>query len=400
MKFKLSGLIITYSICLSAFCQTNWTLSNTGIPTGYSPNDFAIAANGDLYLIASQYNGTSFSPKLLKSTNKGTSWLEITTNGLTNVQNTNSIIYSGSKLLLAGSNSSTASYYVYSSIDNGVNWTLSNTGIPTGYSPNDFTLAANGDVYLIASQYNGTSFSPKLLKSTNSGASWSEITMSGLTNVQNTNSIIFSGSKLLLGGSNSSTASYYVYSSTDNGANWNLSNTGIPTGYSPNDFVLTAGQELFLASSQYNGSSFSPKLLKSSDNGASWTEIAPLSGLTNLQNTNCITFSNNKLLIAGSNSSTASYYVYSSDLPITTGIEIGQHKTDAVLYPNPFRDELNITSELQGEVNVTITNNLGQIVFSEKLVSNQTINTIGLNCGLYFLTISGQDIQTFKVIKY
>lgn len=70
-------------LVMLAFGQTNWTLSNSGIPIGYSPNDFAVAPNGDIYLVSSQWNGSSFTPRLLKSANDGNTWSEVTMNGLT-----------------------------------------------------------------------------------------------------------------------------------------------------------------------------------------------------------------------------------------------------------------------------------------------------------------------------
>jgi len=382
-KLYITILITFFSLnMLTVFCQTNWSLSNTGIPSVYSPNDFALASNGDIYLAASQWNGSTFSPKLLKSINNGSSWTEITMTGLTNVQNTNSIIFSGSTLLLAGSNSSTASYYVYASTDNGLNWTLSNTGITTGYSPNDFAIAPNGDVYLVCSHWNGTSFSPNLLKSTNNGSSWTEITMNGLTNVQNLNSIIFNGSKLLLSGSGAS-ATYYVYSSTDNGSNWTSSNSGIPSGYSLNDFTNTTGQEIYGACSQWNGTSFSPHIIKSTNAGVSWIEITGLTGLTNLQNTNSIIYSNSKLLLSGSNSSTASYFVFIS--AISSGIEDENNNISFSIFPNPSIGQINIASS-DNIKEIKITDGLGQVIYQTKSNGNNFSLQID-RTGIYFITL-------------
>lgn len=396
---KYYFLIISLITSISTFCQTNWTLSNNGIPNGYSPNDFALDNNADVYLAASQWNGTSFSPKLLKSTDNGNSWTEIIMNGLTNVQNTNSIIFSGGKLLLAGSNSSNASYYVYSSTDNGLNWSLSNTGITSGYSPNALALAPNGDVYLVASQWNGSSFSPKLLKSTNSGSVWTEITMSGLSNVNNTNSIIFSGSNLLLSGS-SSTGIYYVYTSSDNGLNWTLSNLGIPSGYSLNDFVVTTGQEIYAACSQWNGSSFSPKIIKSTNSGLSWTEITGLTGLTNLQNTNSIIYSGSNLLLSGSNSSTSSYFVFKSNMQIT-GIKNEKNGPSYSIFPNPFSFQTTLQSEKPlTDATFTIYNLMGQQVLQIKNINGKIIafNRDKLTSGVYFFYLT-QDNNIFLTDK-
>jgi hypothetical protein len=196
------------------FSQIEWELSNSGIPVGYNAIDFAVSTNGDVYAICSKLETSSFVPKLLKSTNSGNSWVEITMYGLANVNNVNSIIFSGNTLLLSALNSATSNYDIYSSINNGQNWSLSNSGVPLGYNTIDFTVSSNGDVYAACSKLETSSFVPKLLKSTNSGNSWVEITMSGLANVNNVNSIIFSGNTLLLSALNSATSNYDIYSSS------------------------------------------------------------------------------------------------------------------------------------------------------------------------------------------
>ncbi len=395
---KLITLFLTCFTTLTAFCQANWSLSNTGIPSGYSPNDFAKAINGDIYLVASQYSGSSFKPKLLKSTNNGSSWSEIIMSGLTNVQNTNTIIFSGNKILLGGSNSTTASYYVYVSDDNGSNWTLSNSGIPSGYSPNDFAIATNGDVYLASAYYNGTSFEPKLLKSTNNGSSWNEVTMSGLSNIQLPNSIIFNGSKLLLSGTGS--GSYYVYSSTNNGLNWTLSNSGVPSGYSVNDFTNATGQIIYAACSQFNGTSFVPHIIKSTNGGTNWSDITGLSGLTSLQNTNSIVYGNNNLLLGGSNSSTSSYFVFSSTVP-TTSLEDESSNIPFSIFPNPFNETLFLYSQLGNDLQIRLTNSFGQTLFEKKITAEkELINTSSLLAGVYFVTVYDQEKRkTFKLVK-
>jgi hypothetical protein len=393
---KFHAMIVACLVTFSSYCQTTWILSNIGIPVGYSPNDFAIAANGDIYLAASQWNGSSFSPKLMKSSNNGSSWTEIIMTGLTNVQNTNSLVFSGSKLLLAGSNSNTASYFVYASIDNGLSWTLSNSGIPSGYSPNDFAIAANGDIYLAASQWNGSSFSPKLMKSINSGSSWTEIIMVGLTNVQNTNSLIFCGNKLLMSGSNSSTATYFVYASIDNGLNWTSSNSGIPSGYSVNDFTLKTGQEIYAACSQWNGTGFSPKIIKSTNSGAVWTDITGLTGLTDLQNTNSIIYMNNSLLLSGSNSSTSSYYVYISS--ITSSIE-EEGNVICSIFPNPTHD--NLTLNISQKATIEIFNMEGKkiLMFTQKN-KQSTFDISNLSNGIYIIKVTTDfGLAVRKIIK-
>ena len=377
------------------YSQSEWTLSNSGVPIGYSPNDFAVASNGDVYVACSKWETSSFVPKLLKSTDNGANWTEIIMTGIDNLQNTNSIVFSGSKLLLSGSNSTNGTYFIYSSVDNGLNWTLSNSGVPTGYSPNDFAAASNGDVYVACSKWETSSFVPKLLKSTDNGTNWTEITMNGVDNLQNTNSIVFSGSKLLLSGSNSTSGTYFIYSSVDNGLNWTLSNSGVPTGYSPNDFTVASNGDVYVACSKWETSSFVPKLLKSTDNGTNWTEIT-MNGVDNLQNTNSIAETGNKLVISGSNSTTGSYYIYSSSLPSAI-ININE-QNNIMISPNPVRNILAIESNSQIIDGITITDITGkEIIKYNGDFKNKEIDLSFLHPNLYFVII--QQSNKFIISK-
>jgi hypothetical protein len=91
---------------------------------------------------------------------------------------------------------------IFTSTDNGATWTLSMTGYDQTYSPADFVTASNGDIYVNGVKYdNGISgFINKLYKSTNQGASWTEVTTSGLTNLGNVHTLTISGNKMILGG--------------------------------------------------------------------------------------------------------------------------------------------------------------------------------------------------------
>lgn len=75
----------------------------------------------------------------------------------------------------------------------------------------------------------------------------------------------------------------------------------------------------------------------------------------------------------------------------------------AVLYPNPNSGNFTLTlGESTPEVNVTITNILGQIISSERFVNKNTLNlNIEGSSGVYFVTVntSEERQKTFKIIK-
>ena len=90
---------------------------------------------------------------------------------------------------------------------------------------------------------------------------------------------------------------------------------------------------------------------------------------------------------------------------VATGLEAVQLDKLITLMPNPFTSQfvLNIGA-LAGELNnwvITVTNDLGQVVYTNPAVANQ--NTIDLSnhaSGMYFVNINtGSERKTFKVIK-
>ncbi len=372
--------------------QINWTLSNSGMPSGYSIIDFALAPNGDIYLLSSLYStsASGFTPKLMKSTDNGVNWSEINMS-TTNINSPGSLIFKGEKLLFGGAGST--DYYIYSSEDYGENWTLSNSGMPSGYSIIDFALAPNGDIYLLSSLYStsASGFTPKLMKSTDNGVNWSEINMS-TTNINSPGSLIFKGEKLLFGGTGST--DYYIYSSEDYGENWTLSNSGMPSGYSIIDFALAPNGDIYLLSSLYStsASGFTPKLMKSTDNGVNWSEINM--STTNINSPGSLIFKGEKLLFGGTGST--GYYIYSSE---NTNSKTEQNNISRfTIGPNPFFNKLYFNNT--ENYNLLITKVDGSIVLNTQIQSNYILNTTDFESGLYLISLSNiNSLTTYKLIK-
>jgi hypothetical protein len=188
-------------------------------------------------------------------------------------------------------------------------WTLSMTGYDQAYSPADFVTASNGDVYVNGVKYdNGINgFINKLYKSTNQGASWTEISTTGLTNLGNVHTLTISGNTMILGGMDvNSTNGAKIFTSTDNGASWRLSMAGYDQTYSPADFVSADNGNIYVNGVKYDIgiSGFINKLYKSTNQGASWTEIST-TGLANLGNVHTLTISGNTMILGGMDVSSA-----------------------------------------------------------------------------------------------
>ena len=68
-----------------------------------------------------------------------------------------------------------------------------------------------------------------------------------------------------------------------------------------------------------------------------------------------------------------------------------------MIYPNPTKDNLNITAE--GMTNITITNALGQVMYNEEVVSdNQIINMAQYEAGIYMVRITTENGVTVKQV--
>jgi Pregnancy-associated plasma protein-A/Secretion system C-terminal sorting domain len=98
--------------------------------------------------------------------------------------------------------------------------------------------------------------------------------------------------------------------------------------------------------------------------------------------------------------SRVSYFTNNSSLNNTSFDFTG----DIFVYPNPSRNELNISlpNGLELPKSLTITNSLGQSIMTRKVENNDNlnINTSSLSNGIYFITISNENYtKTLRFIK-
>jgi hypothetical protein len=274
-----AGSLSHGGVVLSTDSGKTWVAVNNGLSYEYGiPEVYAFAASGT-NLFAGTGDG------VFLSRDSGASWVEVNA-GITDQYGYGLPI---GALAVIGTNLFAANYVgVFLSTNGGASWIAANVGLIFQYSPSSvYTLAASG-----TSLFAGTS--EGVFRSTNNAASWTAVN-NGLADQGGrppaVKCFVFtpvsggSGSANLFAGTDLG-----VFLSTDEGATWTAVCGGWTElyGYNPVIALALVRTDLF-AATYYRG------ILRSSDNGASWTS-------TSLTNTDVRAFGSlGGILIAGSN---------------------------------------------------------------------------------------------------
>lgn len=273
LSIAVSGTIVYIGtgngVFMSANNGGNWTAINTGLTNLYVN---AIAANG-----STLYAGTNIG--VFQSLNNGSNWSLVHSSGLvtsiiingasvfsgwgatgglsggvdlsTNNGSLWTAAYSGAAVWAVGMNGTTVfagtnGDGVYSSTDNGNNWTQTSVGINNINTP---TILLSTGTTIFAGAFLGGVF-----LTTNNGTTWNQMN-SGLTNTA-VQVLGANGSTVFAGTSGSGGG---VFSSINNGGNWTLVNNGLTnndvTSFAINGtktFAGTFGGGVFL-SNNYGG---------------------------------------------------------------------------------------------------------------------------------------------------
>jgi len=396
MQKKL--LLFLSIITLTIRAQYNWTSSSSGFNTNASAIDIAIAPNGDVYLLSSQTSGfpPQQVPGLYKSTNNGNSWQALSLGNSLSLVKPTSIIFSGSKLMMAGSDNFTGNpNVVYTSADYGQNWVLANSGIPVNYELTDFAKSPSGDIYLVAAINNGSTYTPKLVSTSNAGTSWGIGSPTGLSSNLHPYAIYFDANgKLFLAGENSFTYNY-VYTSTNFGSSWVLSNTNIPSTYFVNDFASNNAGEVFAVCNQTGGSSGNvPKIIRTVNGGANWSVLSGLTGINGMNYSTTIANVGGDFLWLGfALGSSGLDYIFRSVLP-----------KKATVTTNTVNEITDVTATAE----LTLLNDGGVVNTSHGLCwstttnpsisTSQTLST-GSGTGIFTVTLANLQPSTTYYVK-
>jgi hypothetical protein len=159
---------------------------------------------------------------------------------------------------------------VYLSTNSGATWSqVSNTNLPTYNNYRSVAMSSDGSIQLAATTGDG------VYLSTNSGATWSQVSNTNLSTDNNYRSVAMSsdGSIQLAG-----TLGDGVYLSTNSGATWSqVSNTNLPTDNNYTSVAMSSDGQYQLACVSDPSASIQGKVYKSIDYGNTWQIIPSLS---------------------------------------------------------------------------------------------------------------------------
>jgi photosystem II stability/assembly factor-like uncharacterized protein len=317
-----------------------------------------------------------------KSTDEGISWTLINS-GITS-QRVFSINGKPGGILLAGTQSG-----IFRSTDNGNLWSPGGSG-PTNFIRSLFTTPS-GDFY--AGSGSG------VFISTNDGVSWNSRN-NGLANTS-VGSLVRNGNGDLFAGTDG-----FVFRSTDNGGNWFEASNGLP-----NSFInsLCFGGDGFLYASTGDSGIFI-----TTDNGLSWSqENSGLPIFDTFFGTLSLAYSNNGFLFTGTTRSLDGMpvSVFRSVDPITSvkssEENIPKEFSLAQNYPNPFNPTTTIkysvpkSSLVVLKIYDVLGNEIATLVNEEKERGVYTVNfdASQLASGIYLYRLqAGSFIETKKMI--
>lgn len=203
----------------------------------------AFAQNSSGYLFAATFDG------VFRSLDEGDNWTRGNT-GLTTL-NIRGLAINVSEDIFAGTAAG-----VFRSLDNGTSWTPQHSGLADTILVEDLALNSSGHVF-------AATFRNGVFRSTDNGNTWNQANF-GLTNLF-VFALAINSNGELFAGTNSG-----VFRSSDNGNSW--ATTGLQLGL-VRAFAINAKGEIF-AGMEGDG------VLRSQDNGATWSSIVN-TGLTN-----------------------------------------------------------------------------------------------------------------------
>jgi photosystem II stability/assembly factor-like uncharacterized protein len=245
MKTVLIVLIAAGFIHLNSYGQPFWiyTEQNSGVTTNLT----SASTDGMYYNVRGWVCGSG--GIVLKTTNNGTNWINVSGGGIPNTVNLAAICYIAPDTAVTAGNAGTSTY-VYRTVNGGASWIQVFT--QSGGRINAIAFKSSQLGFMVGNPVGGRW---SLWKTTNKGASWDSIGLyipQAGSETGYANSMSLRHNYILFGTNNTR-----IYRSTNSGANWSFvtspevnstsvwvhsDTTGYPTAYS---FFFSGGYKVF-----------------------------------------------------------------------------------------------------------------------------------------------------------
>jgi hypothetical protein len=351
-------------VYLSTDSGISWRPQSNGLPTGYCPIQcFAVSGTN---LFAGLGN---VSPNgVFRSTDSGNSWTT------TNTVLTNNPVYA---IAVSDTNLFASTGHVFISTDEGRDWTVVDSGLPT----NEFvySLAVNGNDLFAGTGNVDTS---GVFVSINNGTNWSatsnDFRFAGVFAIE------ISGSNLFVGTGDPEVNEGGVFLSTNGGSSWSDAGNDFPTNSGPVSSLTMSGTNIFAGI--LGGGVYMLAI-----NSKSW--IAENSGLTDSNVFSLTSFGG--FLFAGTDSGVFRRSL--SDFNQSGVAENAHANSDDNLhiFPNPSTDELQILGGQAGTIH--LFDIMGRERMSATMTgegaSPTTLDVSSLESGIYFLRVGNQSTK-------
>ena len=295
------------------FNTTHWTEMTTH--AGWSPRFFQSSAamrDGSIVLMGGSSDTVPSYNDVWRSTDNGATWTEMTADAGWSGRNGLSIVATpdNSIVLMGGNDFNGDKSDVWRSAENGSTWTEMTAH--AGWPPRSYQSSVampDGSIVLmggVGNTNNVITTYNDVWRSTDNGATWTEMTAhAGWPPRSYQSSVAMQdGSIVLMGGvgdANNNISHYNdVWRSTDNGATW--TEMTAHAGWPPRSYQSSVAMQdgsIVLVGGEDTGGRHPDNVLRSTDNGATWAEIIAHAGWSGREGQSIVAMPDNSIVLMG-----------------------------------------------------------------------------------------------------
>ena len=239
----------------------------------------SVSVDSDIYIIGG-FDGTNRLNDVWKSTDGGATWSEVTTgttaaNTLFSGRNDHSsvVVDSGPNAgiyVIGGTNGTNLFNEVWKSTDDGATWSQVATGIRFSARTVHSSVSVGSDIYVIGG-FTG-SRSDEVWKSTDGGQNWSQVATGKKFSARANHNSVAVGTDIYVIGGSTGSRSDEVWKSTDGGQNWNQVATGTRFSARILHRLVVIGSDIYVIGGD-DGTNILNDVWKSTDGGVTWKNV-------------------------------------------------------------------------------------------------------------------------------